>query len=282
MADNKKYYYIRLKENFFDSDEIKLLESIPDDGYKFSNILLKMYLKSLKYNGRLMFNEKIPFNAEMLATVTGHSVGDVTRAIEMFQKFGLIEVMESGEIYMLDIQSFIGKTSTEADRIKAYRRNIENKKQQGVQMYDKRTPEIEIDKELDIELYTEIDRKTEGKQTPPTANYYQQLSDAIDENGFSLVLSLNQKELLLDYVKHDNMEIGVIAKALEEASNSNARTFNYVNGILKSKLKAGITTVAKWNASKRDFRERRNANQVPTNDENAEWAQEMEAHWAGD
>ncbi|UEG66583.1 phage replisome organizer N-terminal domain-containing protein [Weissella hellenica] len=282
MADNKKYYYIRLKENFFDSDEIKLLESIPDDGYKFSNILLKMYLKSLKYNGRLMFNEKIPFNAEMLATVTGHSVGDVTRAIEMFQKFGLIEVMESGEIYMLDIQSFIGKTSTEADRIKAYRRNIENKKQQGVQMYDKRTPEIEIDKELDIELYTEIDRKTEGEQTPPTANYYQQLSDAIDENGFSLVLSLNQKELLLDYVKHDNMEIGVIAKALEEASNSNARTFNYVNGILKSKLKAGITTVAKWNASKRDFRERRNANQVPTNDENAEWAQEMEAHWAGD
>lgn len=278
MADNKKYYYIRLKENFFDSDEIKLLESIPDDGYRFSNILLKMYLKSLKYNGRLMFNEKIPFNAEMLATVTGHSVGDVTRAIEMFQKFGLIEVMESGEIYMLDIQSFIGKTSTESDRIKAYRRNIENKKQQGVQMYDKRTPEIEID----IELYTEIDRKTEGKQTPPTANYYQQLSDAIDENGFSLVLSLNQKELLLDYVKHDNMEIGVIAKALEEASNSNARTFNYVNGILKSKLKAGITTVAKWNASKRDFRERRNANQVPTNDENAEWAQEMEAHWAGD
>ncbi|MGL5886584.1 MAG: phage replisome organizer N-terminal domain-containing protein, partial [Leuconostoc suionicum] len=46
MADNKKYYYIRLKDSFFDSDEIKLLESIPNDGYKFSNILLKMYLKS--------------------------------------------------------------------------------------------------------------------------------------------------------------------------------------------------------------------------------------------
>ena len=87
MADNKKYYYIRLKENFFDSDEIKLLESIPNDGYKFSNILLKMYLKSLKYDGRLMFNERIPFNAEMLATVTGHSLGDVTRAIDMFKKF---------------------------------------------------------------------------------------------------------------------------------------------------------------------------------------------------
>ncbi|WP_419154474.1 phage replisome organizer N-terminal domain-containing protein [Weissella bombi] len=283
MADNKKYYYIRLKENFFDSDEIKLLESIPDDGYKFSNILLKMYLKSLKYNGRLMFNEKIPFNAEMLATVTGHSVGDVTRAIEMFQKFGLIEVMESGEIYMLDIQSFIGKTSTEADRIKAYRRKIEDEKQQGVQMYDKRTPEIEIEKELEIkkEIDIEIKGEIEKQQSHPTATIYEQLINAIDRTGFSLVLTPFQNQNLLAYVEQDGMEIGVVEKALEEASNNNKRNYNYVRAILENKLKEGITTVAKWNASKRDFQERRNANQVPTNDENAEWAQEMEAHWAG-
>ncbi len=160
MADNKKYYYIRLKENFFDSDEIKLLESIPNDGYKFSNILLKMYLKSLKYDGRLMFNERIPFNAEMLAAVTGHSLGDVTRAIDMFKKFGLIEVLETGEIYMLDIQSFIGKTSTEADRKRRYRSEIDEKKSIGTnvrQNSDKSTPEIEleIEKEIDIETETQ-------------------------------------------------------------------------------------------------------------------------------
>lgn len=281
MADNKKYYYIRLKENFFDSDEIKLLESIPDDGYKFSNILLKMYLKSLKYNGRLMFNEKIPFNAEMLATVTGHSVGDVTRAIEMFQKFGLIEVMESGEIYMLDIQSFIGKTSTEADRIKAYRRNIENKKQQGVQMYDRRTPEIEIEKELDKEIDIETEGEIEKKQSHPTATVRQQLSDAIEKNGFSLVLTPFQSENLLAYVEDDHMEVGVVIRSLEEASNNGKRNYNYVRAILENKLKEGITTVAKWDASKRDFQERRNANQVPKNDESAEWAREMEEHWKG-
>lgn len=281
MADNKKYYYIRLKENFFDSDEIKLLESIPDDGYKFSNILLKMYLKSLKYNGRLMFNEKIPFNAEMLATVTGHSVGDVTRAIEMFQKFGLIEVMESGEIYMLDIQSFIGKTSTEADRIKAYRRNIENKKQQGVQMYDRRTPEIEIEKELDKEIDIETEGEIEKKQSHPTATVRQQLSDAIEKNGFSLVLTPFQSENLLAYVEDDHMEVGVVIRSLEEASNNGKRNYNYVRAILENKLKEGITTVAKWDASKRDYRERRDTNQVPTNDENAEWAREMEEHWKG-
>lgn len=160
MSDNRKYYYMRIKENFFDSDEIKLLESIPNVGYKYSNILLKMYLKSLKFNGRLMFNDTMPYNAEMLSVVTGHSIGDVKDAIEKFKALGLIEVFDSGEIYMLDIQSFIGKTSTEADRIKAYRREVAQKKIQGVQMYNERTPE------LDIELDIDIDKDIENNIVP--------------------------------------------------------------------------------------------------------------------
>jgi len=83
MADNKKYYYLKLKDNFFDSDEMIILESMPD-GYIYSNILLKLYLRSLKYQGRLMFNDKIPFNSTMLAQVTRHSVGDVEKSIRIF------------------------------------------------------------------------------------------------------------------------------------------------------------------------------------------------------
>lgn len=229
MADNKKYYYIRLKENFFDSDEIKLLESIPNDGYKFSNILLKMYLKSLKYEGRLMFNERIPFNAEMLATVTGHSLGDVTRAIEMFKKFGLIEVLETGEIYMLDIQSFIGKTSTEADRIKAYRKNVEHQKQASVQMYDKRTPEIEleIEKEIDIEKETKKE---------PTA--YQKIVAVYEKNGFGLVSPIVSEKIndeLKDFASESNEDeaVSIITKAMEIAALNSANNFNYVLAITK-------------------------------------------------
>ena len=50
MADNRKYYYLKLKESYFDDDAIVLLESM-QDGVIYSNILLKLYLKSLK-NGR--------------------------------------------------------------------------------------------------------------------------------------------------------------------------------------------------------------------------------------
>ena len=58
MSDNRKYYYLKLKENYFDDDSIVLLESM-QDGVLYSNILLKLYLKSLKHGGRLQLDEDI-------------------------------------------------------------------------------------------------------------------------------------------------------------------------------------------------------------------------------
>lgn len=101
MADNKKYYYLKLKDNFFDSDATIVLESMPD-GYLYSNILLKLYLRSLK-------NDRIPYNPTILAQVTRHNVGVVEKALNIFQELDLIEIMDNGAIYMLDIQNFIGE-----------------------------------------------------------------------------------------------------------------------------------------------------------------------------
>ncbi|WP_413538990.1 phage replisome organizer N-terminal domain-containing protein [Enterococcus malodoratus] len=165
MADNKKYYYLKLKDNFFDSDEMIVLESMPD-GYIYSNILLKLYLRSLKTDGRLMFNDRIPFNSTMLSQVTRHSVGNVEKAIRVFSDLGVIEVMDNGAIYMTDIQNFIGKSSTEADRIREYRAKIDKEKS-SVQMLqqtnDKSTPELELEKDIDIKK----DKETRKKSKPP-------------------------------------------------------------------------------------------------------------------
>lgn len=198
MADDKKYYYMRLKENFFEDDAMLILESMPD-GLIYSNILLKLYLKSLKYNGKLMFNDRIPYNSTMLATITRQQVGTVERALRIFVDMGLIEIMDSGAIYMMDIQSYIGKSSTEADRVREYRKRINAEKkmlpegdpeperlpepipddrngvqmygqmqeQKNVQMYDKDTPEKEIEKEIKKELKREGENAGETPATPP-------------------------------------------------------------------------------------------------------------------
>ena len=168
MSDNKKYYYLRLKDNFFDSDELKILESMKE-GYLYSNILLKLYLRSLKNDGKLVVNERIPYSADMLASVTGHQVGTIKQALSIFKDLGLIDVLDNGAIYMLDIQNFIGKGSSEADRKREYRQRIEidrtNVKTNLRQISDKSTPEIEIELEKDIEIEKEIDSSAKSTTT---------------------------------------------------------------------------------------------------------------------
>ena len=154
MADNKKYYYLKLKEGFFDSDDMKLLQAMKD-GYVYSDILLKLYLQSLRQEGRLMYRGIVPYTPDMIATITNHQVGTVEKAMKIFEQMGFIEILDNGAIYMLDIQNFIGQSSTEADRIRNYRKTINAEKSRvsaiesvtnditnDVQMYDERTPEI--------------------------------------------------------------------------------------------------------------------------------------------
>lgn len=179
MADNKKYYYLRLKDNFFDSDEIVLLESM-QDGYIYSNILLKLYLRSLRDNGRLMFNGAIPYSPQMIATITRHQVGTVEKALKLFAEMGLIEILDSGAIYMLNIQNMIGKSSTEADRRREYYNRIEAEKNNLLPDCEKSreksrekfreksreicAPEIEKEIEKEIEIEREIDTSARSRK----------------------------------------------------------------------------------------------------------------------
>ena len=152
MSDNRKYYYLKLKENYFDDDSIVLLESM-QDGVLYSNILLKLYLKSLKHGGRLQLDEDIPYTAQMIATITRQQIGTVERALQIFLKLGLVEVLDSGTFYMSNIELLIGQSSTEGERKR--RARLELQKALPKHGADKCPPEIEIEKEIDIELEKE-------------------------------------------------------------------------------------------------------------------------------
>lgn len=262
MADNKKYYYMRLKENFFDSDEMIILENMDNgDGIIYSNILLKLYLRSLKYEGRLMFNERIPFNPQMLSTIVRHPVGVVEKSLKAFVDLGLVEVMDNGAIYMLDIQNFIGKTTTEADRIKAYRSKINKEKglvsndtQKLVQMYDKSTPELELELEIDIEK--EIDKEVEASTATSTNSDFQNLIELYQTN-FGIV-----KPILYDDLKADLEDYGLelIIEAVKRAVKRQ-REYAYAQGILKSWNRSGIKTLEQAKAEEVSFQNKSQNNQ---------------------
>ena len=121
MAENKKYYFLKLKEDFFDQREIVVLEG-SKDGILYVNILLKLYLKSLQHNGKLLLNEKTPLSAEMIALLTRHEVGTVERAMRAFMQLGLVVVQEDDIYYMPEIEQMPGKGSSDAERKARYRR----------------------------------------------------------------------------------------------------------------------------------------------------------------
>ena len=163
MSDNRKYYYLKLKESYFDDDAIVLLESM-QDGMLYSNILLKLYLKSLKYGGTLQLDENIPYTAQMIATITRQQVGTVERALQIFMKLGLVEPLDNGALYMSNIELFIGQSSTEGERKRRARMKISEQKRLSGQVSEAKAdicpPEIEIKKEIDIEIEKERELET--------------------------------------------------------------------------------------------------------------------------
>ena len=169
MSDSRKYYYLKLKENYFDDDSIVLLESMPD-GILYSYILLKLYLKSLKNGGKLQLAENIPYTPQMIATLTRQQVGTVERALKIYLQLGLVEVMTDGAYYMSNIELLIGQSSTEGERKKQARLALQAQNKRGGQMgghlSDIRPPEIE--KEIEIELERELEQ---GQSAHPYGRY---------------------------------------------------------------------------------------------------------------
>ena len=160
MSENRKYYYMKLKENFFTDAKMVILESM-QDGLLYSNLLLKMYLMSLKYNGILMLNDHLPHTPQTIATFTRHQIGTVERAIKVFLEFGFVEILTDGSYYMADIQLLIGQSSTEGERKRKERMRLKRQNLLPSGQVDKCPPEIR-DKRLDIRDKSIENRESES------------------------------------------------------------------------------------------------------------------------
>ena len=286
MADNKKYYYMRLKENFFDTNEMKVLEAM-QDGYKYSNILLKLYLMSLQSNGKLMLNERIPYNSQMIATITRHSVGDVEKALVLFKDLGLIEVLDSGAIYMLDIQKYIGKSSTEADRQREYHRKITCSKENRKESNKESTPKIEIELEKDIDIDKETDTKkkkksakadldgminsfTENEELREALKAFLDMRKSIKkpiQTEYAFKLALNRLKQLSDI---DSVRIEIVNQSVEH----NWRTFYSVQNSYRANTEVEMPDYMKK-------QEKGDIVSTPVNDETLAKALELQRQFKG-
>lgn len=159
-----KFYWLQLKEDFFEDDAIQWLEEQEPNGKDYAYFYLKLCLKSLKSNGvliRKVGNILIPYDNRKLAELTKMDFDTVTVAMELLKQIGLVTILENGEIYIEQLENMIGSQSKSALKKQQQRQLKQQILLEGGQMSAKCPPkiDIEIEKEIDIEI--DIDKEKE-------------------------------------------------------------------------------------------------------------------------
>ena len=166
MAE-KRYYWLKLKRDFFKRHDIRIIESMPN-GKDYVLFYLKLMLESVDHEGALRFSETIPYNEEMLSVITGTNIDIVRAAMKLFVELKMVEVFDDNTIYMNEVQRLVGSETKWAEKKRKFRQKEDN-----VPALSPPCPtdvRQEIEKEIEIELEIEkegIEPPSEPLPPPP-------------------------------------------------------------------------------------------------------------------
>lgn len=122
-----KHFWMKFNENFFESQKMVWLETQPN-GEKYIILWQKLLLLCIKSSreddfemGFLRFSKDIPYDPQLLAKVLRVEIEIVTIGIQMFQKAGMIEILNDNTIYIEGVSKIVGKESESAIRMRRLR-----------------------------------------------------------------------------------------------------------------------------------------------------------------
>lgn len=169
MADSKKYYWIKLKTDFFDQDTIDFLMG-QENGAEYVVIYQMLMLKTAQQGGYLgtkMAEVMVPYDIKKIVRDTKYFDCDtVTIALELFKKLGLVYEESNHILKLSGAEQLVGSESKWAEKKRIYRDS--QRTIQG-QIGDNVRQEIDIDKEIEKEKDIEIDIDTDKKKKKNSA-----------------------------------------------------------------------------------------------------------------
>lgn len=160
MENNKRYYWLKLKENFFEEDTINWLEE-QENGKEYCLFYLKLCLKSLKTDGILIRNVGsilIPYDAKALSKITNTNEDTVRVAMELFKKIELIQILSNGEIYLTQLENMVGSETASTIRSRKSRENQKCCNATPMQQL------CNVEKEIEIEIDKDIKKESKKKK----------------------------------------------------------------------------------------------------------------------
>lgn len=153
---NKRYYWLKLKRDFFKRHDIRIIESQPN-GKDYVLFYLKMLVESIDHEGELRFSDAIPYDENMLSVITNTNVDIVRAAMAMFINLHMIELFDDKTIFMSEVEKLTGSETAWAQKKRLYRNKQEEDKVRTLSSQCPTVVRQEIEIEKEIELDTEIE-----------------------------------------------------------------------------------------------------------------------------
>ncbi|WP_349550355.1 phage replisome organizer N-terminal domain-containing protein [Leuconostoc pseudomesenteroides] len=241
MAEEKNYFWIKIRQDFFTDPYIKLLRRMAG-GDTYTIIYLEMLVKSADTNGTIYFQGAGSDIAEELALMLNENVEDVRALLAYLEAKKLMTHPDLNEdIYLVATPDLTGSETGSARRVREFRKRQKEQKalQSNTEVTNSNNSKRQSkSKNIEIELETDTKQKS-----------YSHIVSMFENNGFGSVggiLSQNISDELKDFADESNYSEAtkVISKAIEIAVNQGNNRPAYVWGITKNWYQRKLFTLA--------------------------------------
>ena len=200
-----KFYWLKLQRDFFKRSDIMVVENMPN-GKEYVLFYLKLLLESISHSGELRFTDTIPYNEQMLATITNTNIDIVRSAMKVFTQLHMLEIVEDGTIFMTEVDKMIGSMANNpnANRQRRFRENrssvtenngyiTESVTENNADVTESVTNDNESkskskSKSIDIELDVKESKPKKSRFIPPTVEevsaYCRERGNSVDPQRF--------------------------------------------------------------------------------------------------
>lgn len=242
MAINKRYYWLKLPEDFFQSETIRWLEEQPN-GIYYSNFYLKLCLMSINDNGMLIRRVGemyIPYDIKRLSELTNINSDTIMIAINLLKKLGLLEVLDNGAFYLNQVKNMVGSESESAKRVRKHRNKTKalqcnETETQKKQLCNKSVTQNETtdirDKIIDIRD-KRIDIRVIDKENATTTDLQKKEVIDIYMNNINYSINSIEYERLIDDI--DEYGVKWVKEAITRAVMQGKRKLGYIEAILNN------------------------------------------------
>ena len=207
VTENRRYYWLQLKDDFFNSKEIKLMRKLPG-GEEITIIYLKMMLASLAEQGKLYFEGLAEDLAEELSLIIDEDPEAIRLTLMFLTKKKLLTTSDNYQFNLEQVPEMVGSETASTRRSRKHRET--QKLLHCNTTATKGNGDIDIDIDIDIDkgqkpqtdVYEEIikylNEKT-GSHFKPTSKSTQRLINGrLSENytieDFKYVIDVKTNE----------------------------------------------------------------------------------------